>query len=43
VGNVGRLEFYDVVLEKISLTDRVRNQEALNTVKEKSNILHTTK
>jgi hypothetical protein len=30
-----------VVLEKISLTDRVRNEEALHRVKEERNILHT--
>jgi hypothetical protein len=35
-----------VVLEKdgkISLTDRVRNEEVLHTVKEERNILHTVK
>jgi hypothetical protein len=30
-------------MEKISLTDHVRNDEVLQRVKEKINILHTTK
>jgi hypothetical protein len=30
-------------VEKISGTDRVKNEEALQTVIEKSNILHTIK
>jgi hypothetical protein len=30
-------------MEKISWTDRVRNEEVLHTVKEERNILHTIK
>jgi hypothetical protein len=30
-------------MEKISWTDRVRNEEVLHTVKEERNIVHTTK
>jgi hypothetical protein len=32
-----------VVLEKISWTDRVRNEEVLHRVKEERNIIHTVK
>ena len=33
--------FRNLVLEKISWTDRVRNEEVLHGVKEERNILHT--
>ena len=32
-----------MVMEKMNWTDRVRNEEALYTVKEEINILHTAK
>jgi hypothetical protein len=36
-------KYCNVVLEKISWTDRVRNEEVLHTVKEERNILHKIK
>jgi hypothetical protein len=33
----------NVVMEKISWTDRVRNEEVLRRVKEERNIIHTVK
>jgi hypothetical protein len=35
--------FLNVVLEKISWTDRVRNEEVLQTVEEERNIVYTIK